>query len=70
MEKSKTSRIKIQRTITWEGESTATTISIDDYLSLMKEFGKEKAKSVRSARRYLRSLGLILNRNGEIIGKK
>lgn len=68
MEKIRTSRIK--RTITWDGKSTTTTISIEDYIALMKEYGKEKAKSVRSARRYLRSLGLILNRNGEIIGKE
>ena len=63
-------KVKIQRTIVWNESSSATSISIEEYFDLMKKYGQEKAKSVRSARKYLRSLGLVLNRNGEIIGKE
>ena len=63
-------KVKIQRTIVWNESSSATTISIEEYFDLMKKYGQEKAKSVRSARKYLRSSGLVLNRNGEIIGKE
>jgi len=63
-------KVKIQRTIVWNESSSASTISIEDYFDLMKKYGQEKAKSVRSARKYLRSLGLVLNRDGEIVRKE
>lgn len=63
-------KITMCRTIVWEGESSQTTITIDDYIQEMKEYGKQKSRSVRTARRYLRSLGLELNRDGEVIGSK
>ena len=63
------SRGKIGRAITWNGESSISVVNIKEYMTLMKAYGRDKAKSVRSARKYLRSLGLVLNREGEIIGK-
>lgn len=70
MEKVCLSKVRTERTITWDEESTMSVVNIEDYIALMKIYGRNKAKSVRSARRYLRSLGLILNRAGEIIGKE
>lgn len=61
--------MRIRRTITWEGESTQTTVSFEEYLSLMKEYGASKSKTVRSSRMYLRSLGLVLDKEGRIIEK-
>lgn len=63
------SRGKARRAITWNGESSKCVVDIKEYTDLMKAYGRDKAKSVRTARRYLRSLGLVLNREGEIIGK-
>ena len=64
-----TRNIKIQRTITWEENSSATSISFKEYIQKMKQFGEEKAKTTRTSRRYLRSLGLELDRNGFVINK-
>lgn len=60
----------VSRQLTWTGESTESTISYKEMLLMMKKYGAEKAKTVRSSRKYLRSLGLVLNRNGEIIDFK
>ncbi len=64
------SKGRTERTITWNEKSSMSVVNIEDYIALMKRYGRDKAKSVRSARKYLRSVGLILNREGEIIGKK
>lgn len=62
---------KFRRILTWKNcNNEDETISIDEYLSEMKKYGNEKSKTRRSARKYLRTLGLILNKNGNIIGKK
>lgn len=58
--------IKILRTISWDGSSSQTTISINEYLSEMKQYGLKKAKTTRSSRKYLRSLGLNIDKKGII----
>lgn len=63
-------QIKVRRYITWEGGSTDTAISIEEYISMMKEYGASKAKSVRTSRRYLRSLGMEIDRRGRVIVEK
>ena len=60
-------QIKVRRSITWEGDSTETTISFEEYISKMKEYGASKAKTVRTSRRYLRSLGMEIDNNGRIL---
>lgn len=59
----------IRRALTWDGNSTKTTISLEDYISKMKAYGALKAKNVRTSRNYLRSIGLNINTKGEILAK-
>jgi len=61
---------KIRRVITWDGKSTKEAVHIEEYISEMRKYGAQKAKTVRSARHYLRSLGLEIDRNGVIMIKK
>lgn len=63
-------QIKIRRSLTWYGKSTETTVSFSEYISLMKEYGASKAKSVRTSRKYLRSLGLEIDNTGHLIIEK
>lgn len=61
---------KIRRAVVWDAESSETAVSISDYISEMKVYGMKKAKTTRSARHYLRSLGLELDKNGQIVTEK
>lgn len=63
-------KTRIFRTIVFEGETSKTTITIEDYIREMKSYGQEKSRTTRTARKYLRSLGLELDTNGEVIGRK
>lgn len=60
---------KIQRTISWEGNSTSTTISISDYLLEMRRFGQLQSRTTASSRKYLRSLGMEIDKKGYIVVK-
>ena len=62
-------KTRIVRTISWEGETNELQVSIRDYEVLMKEYGEKKAKTIRTSRKYLRSLGLEVNRYGEILSR-
>lgn len=63
-------KTRIFRTIVLDGESSKTTITMADYVREMKAYGQAKSRTTRTARRYLRSLGLELSDNGEVIGRK
>ncbi|MDE6637171.1 MAG: hypothetical protein K2K32_02915 [Muribaculaceae bacterium] len=45
-----------------------TDIPQDELERIMVEYGKKYSSSVRSARRYLRSLGMKIDHRGVIIG--
>lgn len=60
----------IFKSIVSDGISSQTTITIDDYIVEMKKYGQQKSRTTRSARSYLRSLGLELSRDGKVIGRK
>lgn len=59
--------VKIKRIVVWDEESSETTVSIEEYISQMREYGVKKAQTVRSARHYLRSLGLQIDKMGRIV---
>ena len=44
-----------------------TDIPQDELVRMMTEYGKKHSSSVRSARRYLRSLGMKIDSRGAII---
>ena len=56
-----------KRLLVFEGDSSDTTISFKDYISLMKEYGSAKARTVRTSRKYLRGLGLNIDKKGNFI---
>lgn len=44
---------------------TTKTLTKEEYLSMMKEYGAKRSRTVRTSRKYLRSLGIVLDRNGK-----
>lgn len=58
------------REISWSDEpSTRTMINTQDYLKIIENYGKEKARTVRSSRKFLREIGMI-DSKGNFIKKK
>lgn len=60
---------KITRVVSFEDASSKTVVSINDYINAMKAYGQKKSQTVRSSRRYLRSLGMDIKKNGGIVIK-
>lgn len=61
---------KIRRIVVVNDENTEETVSIEKYILEMRKYGAKKAKTVRSARHYLRSIGLEIDRKGVILIKE
>lgn len=62
--------MKSNRPIIWNGISTENAVSYADYFSQMKAYGAQKARSVRTSRKYLRSLGLQIDHKGMFVTTK
>lgn len=56
-----------KRLLVFDGNSSDSTISFKDYVSLMKQYGSAKARTVRTSRKYLRSLGLNIDKKGNFV---
>lgn len=56
-----------RRRITFTNESNENEISWEEYVENMKAYGKEISKTVRSSRKYLRSLGMNIDYKGNIV---
>lgn len=58
------------RKISWDNQpSTTYSINIQDYLNIIEKYGKEKSRTVRSSRKFLREIGMI-DLKGNLVRKK
>ncbi len=61
--------MKVERTLTWDIrlKENPSFIYIEEYMEAIKEYGEKTSKTVRSSRRFLRSVGLNIDNRGNII---
>lgn len=44
-----------------------TDVPVDELKRMMAEYGRQKSKTVRSSRKYLRSIGMVIKTDGTVI---
>ena len=44
-----------------------TDVPVDELQRMMGEYGRQKSKTVRSSRKYLRSIGMVIKTDGTVI---
>ena len=47
-----------------------TDVPVDELERMMAEYGRRKAKTVRTSRNYLRSIGMVIKTDGTVITSK
>lgn len=44
-----------------------TDVPVDELQRMMAEYGHQKSKTVRSSRKYLRSIGMVIKSDGTVV---
>lgn len=44
-----------------------TDVPVDELQRMMGEYGRQKSKTVRSSRKYLRSIGMVIKSDGTVV---